>query len=172
MLDLIFFSSEANSLAGAGCPCSAILHKIKQKVSKIRLEKRVISLTYSYCIWWKSDNMTLQTVLMVFPACFTSQCVGHQIQTWDPSSSPLTSHQSPFSCYISFWKRSPEQNLKQLFRIGVPSGHGHYIFTVQYSSAVLVTLNNCHCFIGTNCPPWFYHLVGTWFWLRGAFNTL
>ena len=39
MLDLIFFSSEANSLAGAGCPCSAILHKIKQKVSKIRLEK-------------------------------------------------------------------------------------------------------------------------------------
>ena len=165
MLDLIFFSSEANSLAGAGCPCSAILHKNKTKGQQDQIGKKgyftYILVLYLVKVRQHDPTNSVNGVPCVLYR--TSQCVGHQIQTWDPSSSPLTSHQSPFSCYISFWKRSPEQNLKQLFRIGVPSGHGHYIFTVQYSSAVLVTLNNCHCFIGTNCPPWFYHLVGTVF---------
>ena len=102
MLDLIFFSSEANSLAGAGCPCSAILNKIKQKVSKIRLEKMGY-FTYIFVLYLVKVRQHDPTSSVNGVPCvlYESMC-----RSPDSNQGPfvITTDQSPFSCYISFWK--------------------------------------------------------------------
>ena len=162
MLDLIFFSSEANSLAGAGCPCSAILNKIKQTVSKIRLEKMgyFTYILVLYLVKVRQHDPT-NSVNGVPCVLYESMC-----RSPDSNLGPfvITTDQSPVTILLLHLILEKISRTKSQTAISYWRTQWSWpLFTVQYSSAVLVTLNNCHCFIGTNCPPWFFHLVGTVF---------